>query len=376
MSLKQSAVNIFESALSAVKPKNSIPKRVRLVGNSLHVNQDTYDLKPYKRVFVFGSGKAGYSMALELEKILGTRLSGGLVVSPKAHKNTNITFLQSTHPIPSKASLKAGDELLKEFSLLQNDDFYIYLLSGGSSALIESLKSGITLEKLQFITANLLKTSLPIQEINTKRKELSNIKGGGLANATTAKGIVLVLSDVIGDDLQSIGSAPLMSENPPPHHFIGTNKLALLSAKNRALELGFEVEIVTDALEGDVEDTTAYICEKLKKLKANSCLLFGGESTVHVKGSGKGGRNQHMVLLALKKLASLKEFAFLSAGTDGIDGNSDAAGAVVDEFTCKDNIDAYLENNDSNSYFKQTKSLIVTGATKTNVMDIMIVLKG
>jgi len=240
VSLKQSALDIFESALSAVKPKNSIPKRVRLVGTSLHVNQDTYDLKLYKRVFVFGSGKAGHSMAIELEKILGTMLFGGFVVTPKEHKNTNITFLQSTHPIPSEASLKAGDKLIKEFSLLRNDDFYIYLLSGGSSSLIESLKSGVTLEKLQLITANLLKTSLPIQEINKKRKEISNIKGGGLANSTSAQGIVLVLSDVIGDDLQSIGSAPLMNENPPPHHFIGTNKLALLSAKERALELGFE----------------------------------------------------------------------------------------------------------------------------------------
>ena len=375
MSLKKDALDIFCTAIEAVKPSVSMQKRVKFKNSILYVDDDSYDLKPYRRVFVFGSGKAGVSMAEELESILDSRLEGGVVVSPDNHKNTKISFLQATHPIPSQSSLFAGKELMKRFLSLHENDFYIYLLSGGSSALIEVLKDGIALEELQATTKNLINSSLSISEINRARKSLSLIKGGGLAQCTKAKGIVLVLSDVVGDDLESIGSAPMLCKNPPKHYFIGSNKQALSAAKIRALQLGFRAEIVTDSLEGDIGDSVEFICEKLESLGPRHCLLFGGESTLHVRGNGKGGRNQHMVLLALMRLKDLKNFAFLSAGSDGIDGNSIAAGAVIDEFTCRDNLDLYLKSFDSYSFFKKSDSLIVTGPTKTNVMDIMIALR-
>jgi len=257
----------------------------------------------------------------------------------------------------------------------------------------------------------LLHHGLSIDEINTIRKNLSQIKGGGLASKTQAKGIVLVVSDVIGDDLQAIGSAPLLADSSTledvktivdkynilhllpnsiksilasdntitktntqvfPHFLIASNLIALKSAKKFAEKLGFDAKIVTDTLEGDVKEVADFITKSLKNEK-EQVLLFGGEPTVQVTGNGNGGRNQELCLWVLKKR---EDVTFLSAGTDGIDGNSDAAGAVVCESDYHDSLEGYLENNDSYHFLKEQNALIMTGESGTNVMDIMILIKG
>ena len=280
-----------------------------MTNDTLHVKNKTYNLLPNQRIFCFGSGKASHTMAQSLWEILGTKIHGGLIVSPQGGELIGtIKHLKGTHPIPDTHSLQSGEALLEAMGALGKDDFFIYLLSGGSSALIEALHDGINLEDLQSTTRILLSHNLPITTINTVRKRLSRIKGGGLANTTQAKGVVLVVSDVIGDDLHTIGSAPLMNDNAntppipravfnalppsvqsylnktkplpnnpsPPHHLIATNRIALEAAATKAQSLGYKTKIITDSLEGLAKDVAAQIHAHIIKAPSGTCLLYGG----------------------------------------------------------------------------------------------------
>jgi hydroxypyruvate reductase/glycerate 2-kinase len=352
-------------------------------------------------------------MAKAMQTLLKDKITHNMVISNYYETVSGIEIIESTHPLPSQKSLEAGEKMLWEFESMGERDFFIYLLSGGSSALIEKPVDGVSLQDFTELTKVLLHNGLSIDEMNVIRKYFSQIKGGGLASRSRAKGIVLVVSDVIGDDLQAIGSAPLLANNATkhtlmqiihkynilhllpnsvkyilenddakldkiektfPHFLIASNKIALSKAQEEAHSLGLEASIVTDSLQGDVQDVAAYIVEYVEK-SSQKVLLFGGEPTVEVRGSGNGGRNQELCLWVLKKMQAKKAFTFLSAGSDGIDGNSDAAGAVVCKVDYHDSLDAYLENNDSYHYLKSKQSLIMTGESGTNVMDIMIVLK-
>lgn len=407
---KEQAKEIFLGALSSVMPKNLIAEALSYHDNILSVENQSFDLSAYKNVSVFGSGKASIEMAKAVQVLLGARIIKNIVVSNYTENVQGVEVIESTHPLPSQKSIDAGERLLKEFETLEEEDFFIYLLSGGSSALIEKPIEGVSLEDFVQTTKVLLHNGLCIDEINTIRKNLSQIKGGGLAARTKAKGIVLVVSDVIGDDLQAIGSAPLLADNSSlndvkrivdkysilhllpnsvkyilenddtthtknpqvfPHFLIASNLIALKDAQTIAEDFGFSAKIVTDTLEGDVKEVADFIVQTARNEK-EQVLLFGGEPTVQVKGTGNGGRNQELCLWVLKKS---KDFTFLSAGTDGIDGNSDAAGAVVCQSDYDDSLEGYLENNDSYHFLKEQNALIITGESGTNVMDIMIIIK-
>ena len=394
---------IFDESVKAVMPSN-------LISNSAYLKSLTD-----KKIHLFGSGKAAIEMAKAMENLFGENIIDGLIISPyKDEDLQRVKVFESTHPTPSEKSIKASKMLFKRFKALKDDDIFIYLLSGGTSALIELPIEPIKLEDFIKTTELLLQNSVPIEEINIVRKHLSKIKGGRLALSTKAKGIVLVISDVVGDDLEAIGSAPLycdsstfqdareilykhklyetlpqnvqivleseLGESPkePPenieHIMMGSNKIALKQAKNSALKLGYSCDIVTDKLQGNVKIAAKEIVESI--LNSDSqVLLFGGECTVDVVGEGKGGRNQELCLHVLKLIKDYSNITFLSGGSDGIDGNSTAAGGIVDSRSYRDDIDKFLKNSDSNSYLKRGDDLLICGPSGTNVADIMIAIK-
>lgn len=249
--------------------------------------------------------------------------------------------------------------------------------------MIEKPIDGITLENFQKISSALLGSGIDIQTMNSVRKAISQIKGGKLANHTKAKGVVLVLSDVIGDDLQTIGSAPMMN-GKIPHHIIGNNTIALKEAKKYIKGKVERVKIVTHTLNGPSKEAAKYLIKKIKeydKRYDSFCLLFGGETTTEVKGTGKGGRNQELALRLLEDALVSDKISILIAGSDGIDGNSPATGAFLESNIYKKmkikglKPKSYLKNSDSYTFFKALNSDFTIGSTGTNVMDFMIILK-
>jgi len=424
VSSKDDILKMFDSAIEAVLPKNAINNSLKLDNNSLIVLDKSYNLGSYKDIYLCGSGKASYLMAQEIEHILGNKIISGVVVSPI--KNANLSFsshYQSTHPIPTKKSIDASKMMLEELAKMCSEDLLIYCLSGGSSALLELPVDDITLDDFAKSTKILLENGFAIDEINSVRKHISLVKGGRLATSTKAEIIVLVISDVIGDDLESIASAPFyfdtstfndvfrllkdknvfgllplsvqgviqgglngdIEETPKKlradvnHAIISNNLSALKASASCASELGYDVKIVEKSIDGDVEVAARVFVKSAKELKSGQVIIQGGECTVNVTGSGIGGRNQHFLLTALRELD--ENITILSAGTDGIDGNSEDTGAVISLDTKKEannlnlSINEYINNFNSNSFFKRLDSLISVGYTGTNVMDIMIAIR-
>jgi len=399
---KKNAREIFKKALLAVDPLN------------LNYELDTVTKK---EIMLFGSGKASLKMAEAVMMKIGDRLKDGFIVSNYEKKLPKIEVFKSSHPTPSKKSVEAANKMIAKLRSLKEDDFFIYLLSGGSSALLQKPCKSLALEDLIFVNDALLACGASIAEINKVRKQLSFIQGSRLANMTKASGMVFVVSDVVGDDLGTIGSAPFyadestcedakevllkyglwkkipesvqnvikLCENETPkeqnpkisHKIVASNTHALKAALDEAKSLGYEAKIVRGDLNDDVEILSKYIANLIKKQNSDKpiCLIFGGESRVVLKGDGKGGRNQELALLVLKEIKDDENIVFLSAGTDGIDGNTKAAGAVVAACDYKDDIDAFLSNNDSYHFHERADTLIVTGESGTNIMDIMIAIK-
>lgn len=299
---------------------------------------------------------------------------------------------------------------------LKEDDFMIYLLSGGSSAMLEVLPSQISLEQIHRLNQKLLLSGATIGEINTVRKHLSCIKGGKLGALCKAKGKVFIVSDVIGNDLETIGSAPLyrdrttrkeaiavlrkyqifddlpetilrylhdpVSETPDTanpnlvHEVVASNETALDAICKSAEVKGYRVAVRESGVFGDVADVAAYILARTRAVRdEKSVLVFGGETTVKVRGNGKGGRNQELCLHILQQMKASERYTFLSAGTDGIDGVTDAAGACVSWRHKSDAVRKYIQNNDAWHFHHKYGTLVNTGATGTNVADVMILIK-
>lgn len=411
-----------------------MPKVIRVEKGALLIGGRRYRLHDGGGVYVFGSGKASMGMARETGRLLHEYLTDGFIVSNYLDSDIRgVDVFESSHPVPTGKSIRAAEILTARLSRLTEKDFFIYLLSGGSSALLEKPLPPIRLSDMRKTTELLLRHSVPIGDINIVRKHVSAVKGGRLGWLNRARGVVLVISDVIGDDLEAIGSAPLYrdrssyadtrdilrkydlwnrlpasvkyviraglkgdiadtpeKENPRIRHLIiGSNSILLAEAKKVAGSLGIRSRVMTSSMRGEAKEVARVmvaIGEEVMK-RRRPCgnpvaLIFGGETTVQVKGTGRGGRNQEMCLAALREIGPRKGMAFLSVGSDGIDGNSDAAGAVVD-FTSyerakklKLDIDDYLSRNDSNTFLKQTGDLIYTGPTGTNVMDMTILCVG
>jgi len=435
---KTLAGQMIIKALQAVDPKALITKRLKRQGAQLTVAGRHFDLRRFEHIYVLGFGKAVAPMAAALEAILGSFLNGGVVVVKYGYQQPlkKIRLLEAGHPVPDQNTLQAAEQILALAEKAKANDLVFVLISGGGSALFEKLPESITLNDLARFNKLLLACGADIEEMNTLRKHISLVKGGQLSKyIAPATSFSLILSDVIGDPLQSIASGPtaadcttfaqawkilskyhLMSkipgsifkwleagkqgkvpETPKPGHplfkkvsniILGNNHLALKQLEQKAGRAGFHAFILSDRLEGEARVLAGTLASVISSslsgansFYAPACLILGGEPTVTLKGKGKGGRNQELVLAVLLALGPVKQpFYFCSLGTDGTDGPTDAAGAWIDEqsyFKAELNgldMQSYLENNDSYHFFKKMDQLLLTGPTRTNVMDIMFCL--
>jgi len=429
MDYKYILKDLFFAGLKSVDPYTGVKN---YIGEVL----SEYKTGKYETLLTVGFGKAAYQMALAVEESLGDLLTNGLVITKYGHGGTlkKIKVEEAGHPIPDKNGLKATKkmiELLKKNATEKT--LVLCLISGGGSALLVAPYKGISLEEKKDVTKLLLKAGADIEELNTVRKHISRVKGGRLAeHCYPAKIVSFILSDVIGDHLETIASGPtapdettykhaltvlkkinlfkkvspsvlellrkgekgiipetLKKDNPVfkkvTNIIVGNNKKALNAIKHQAVKLGFNAQIISTELNGEAREVAKSLATRALKAKKTSvnlpvCLISGGETTVTVKGSGMGGRNTELALAFALEIAGTKGITLLSAGSDGTDGPTDAAGAIVNADTiykAKDlgiNPKTYLENNDSYSFFKKTGELFITGPTGTNVMDIQIIL--
>ncbi len=442
MNQRSLLLDIFNAALSAVDPCQSVAKALSLTDNTVHAGGAMYDLNAFRRVILIGAGKAAATMARGVEDILGNSLDRGLVIVKYGHTGTLrlVEQIEAGHPIPDAAGRAGTERILDMARNADERTLVICLLSGGGSALLVAPLPGIALNDKQLTTELLLKAGANIHELNAVRKHLSAVKGGRLARtAFPATVLTLILSDVIGDRIDVIASGPTVPDTSTfsdvarvvdkyglwtklPSQvaaffergiagqeeetaksgeacFLKTRNVivggivqALAAARERATVLDCATEIVSADIQGEACNAAHSLartaCKVRDSLRAGErrCLLFGGETTVTVRGTGKGGRNQELALAFAREIAGTKGITLLSAGTDGTDGPTDAAGAVVDGNTVVRarekgvHPEAYLVDNDSYTFFSKIDSLtggshhLITGPTGTNVMDLQILL--
>jgi hydroxypyruvate reductase len=435
--LRQDLHTIFQAALQAVDPGEAIRTHVRRDGQQLHVAERLYDLRQYDALYVIGVGKAGAAMAMAIEALLGERLRGGHVIVKYGHGGpvTRVTVHEAGHPIPDESGVQATRTLIDFVQDRGPRDLVICLLSGGGSALSPAPVEGITLAEKQEVTRLLLACGATIHEINALRKHISRIKGGQLARlASPATLITLVLSDVVGDALDVIASGPtvpdpstfgdgleilrkyrlldtvprairrhleagasgLIPETPKPGDavfahtqtvVIGGNLQALEAAGRQATALGYHPLILSSVIEGETREVARVHAAIAKEALASghpvtvpACILSGGETTVTLRGQGKGGRNQEFAVAMALEIRDRPGIAVLSGGTDGTDGPTDATGALADWTTCAraEQLGLQprlaLEHNDAYPLFERLGDLLITGPTQTNVMDVRVVL--
>jgi len=435
--LRKDAEKIFRAGLAAVEPGAAIHRFCRRNKGTLHIGNKNYELSKFDRIHVIGAGKAAAPMATAIEKILGDKISGGVINVKYGHVNKpgRIKVIEAGHPIPDQNGRDGTDSIMNLAESAGKNDLVICLISGGGSALLPLPAKGITLKDKQDTIKVLLSCGASIDEINSIRKHISGIKGGMLARAVYPATLVsLVLSDVVGDDLDVIASGPsvpdsstyedciniirhynisdrlpetvcshifrgasgLIPETPKPgdpifektaNLIIGSNMEAILSAKKKAEEIGYNTIVLSSMIEGETKHVArvhAAIAKEIRKtgnpLPAPACILSGGETTVTITGNGRGGRNQEFSLAAALDISKHQDIVVFSAGTDGTDGPTDAAGAVADTTTVKRALEKkadpriFLSNNDSYNFFRIMDDLVFTGPTNTNVMDLRIVL--
>lgn len=438
------ARKIFRAALKSVDPYKAVYGSLAVKGAVLSLDgkrreKCLYDLTRYKRILVLGAGKAAVSMAAACEQIFKNRIGGGLVITKYGHSEPlrYITAIEAGHPLPDTAGLCGAQKIVTLLKETRLDDLVIFLTSGGCSALLPLPVPLITLSEKKKLTNLLLKSGATIHEINAVRKHISMIKGGNLAKLAYPSTVInLILSDVVGDDLDVIGSGPFVpdsstfqdawkvlekynlkfrlpeniikhlraglegevQETPKPgqscfrkvyNRIIGSNLSALKAADIKAKSLGFKTLILSSQLQGEARELARFYAAIAKEIFRSGhpsspplCILAGGEPTVTVKGKGLGGRNTELALALAIEIQKLNGITFLSGGTDGTDGPTDAAGAIVSGSAYRKALkkglkpENYLAHNDSYTFFKETGELLITGPTRTNVMDIHIMLIG
>ena len=425
------------AGLKAVDPEEAVRRHVTLEGDRLQVGERSYDLRCFQRIIVTGAGKGTAPMARALEDILGERLTAGWIIVKYGHglPLKKIRVLEAGHPVPDENGLEATRLILAEMEQCTAGDLVLCAFSGGGSALTPAPRPPISLLEKQQATQLLLDSGAGIDELNALRKHLSLIKGGQLAQiAHPATVAALFLSDVVGDSLDVIASSPTV---PDPSTFarclaiieryrltdklpaavvtllrdgaggrltetpkagdkvfrkvqnlvVGSNRTALLAAAREARRLGYHTLILSSFMEGEAREIARALTAIGKEIvmsdnpvPAPACILAGGETTVRIGGRGQGGRNQELALAAALALEGWSHLALLSAGTDGTDGPTDAAGALVDGETCRKarqmglTPEDYLADNDSYNFFDRLGQLFKTGPTRTNVMDLMCLL--
>jgi len=436
--IKQLAGKMIQTALRSVDPYMLIKEQIKLQGSHLILSDQKISLTEYEHIYILGAGKATAAMAEAFEEILTDYISGGKIIVKYEHGRPlkRIEVLEAGHPIPDSESLNATVKLLELANNCTERDLVLFLLSGGGSALLESLPENFNLDDLAEFNKQLLACGAAIEEINVLRKHISLVKGGQFAEVVNpARLITFILSDVIGDPLESIASGPtapdsstfadvqyiiekydlfrklpssileqfqaglkgLAPETPKSdaevfnkvdNIIIGNNRLALNNLKEVAEKSGFKAQILTDRLQGEAREIAKFwaaIIETALIDKRNTsdlvCFIGGGEPTVTLRGPGLGGRNQELVLAVLDQLKHIRQpLYFCSIGTDGTDGPTDAAGAWINHESFaksqleKISVQSYLNSNDSYHFFEQIEGLIKTGPTGTNVMDMMFCL--
>lgn len=433
--LRKDAMRILDAAIEAVNPERCVFEHVSVKGNSLKVDGKTYDLSSYGAIFVVSFGKAAAAMAAAAEKLLGDRITEGIVVSNSAPRAEfpRLKFMLSTHPVPDEKSFRAAREIMNLLEKTGEKDLVLFLISGGGSSMLAMPREGLSLEDKQKVTEQLLISGVDTYGLNTVRKKLSSIKGGGLLKqALPSEVLTLILSDVAGDSLEMIASGPTVEDTTtfkeawrvvealgvehqiPPRvvvhlerglkdeksvrtHIpksarvrtviIGNNAKCVNAAEGRARELGYSTLALSSCVKGEAKEVAKCVAavaldiERFgKPVKMPACVIFGGETTVNVRQKGRGGRNTETALSFCMEVIGHRNIAGLFAGTDGIDGPTDAAGAICDgssRLTArKRGISArdHLMANDSYTFFDSLGDLIKTGPTGTNVMDIGIVL--
>ena len=409
------SIKILNAGIIAADPESSL--KPFFLKNKIKIKKSVVDLEMFDNVYIVAIGKAADVMA----KFVSKRVSfkQGVVVMPSSYtpvfSHKKIQFFHSGHPLPNTQSVRAAGYLEKFVSNTQKNDFIVFLISGGGSALV-SQPMGISLKEKILVNKELIHSGANINEISCVRKHISKIKGGKIIQKMNCTGISLVISDVIGDDLSSVSSGLTFADkttfsqalkilkkykihNKIPKNIIrvlqntGDNKFpetpkkpmirniviannykCLLAMKVKAKKMNYTTSVV-HSLNSDIKVATKKIIKTLESSK-KQCLIFGGEPTVNVKGKGRGGRSQELVLRILQELNSDTHNRFIvsSIGTDGIDGNTKFAGAI----SSSTNISVskkYLKNNDSSNYFKKIGGLIHTGPTHTNVNDIGLIIR-
>jgi len=433
---REKVLPILSAALEAVDPINAVKRHMSLTDDELRIGQRIYSLSKYRNIYVIGGGKAGASMAKAAEEILGEHLTAGLI-------NTKYGYLMETeilrineagHPIPDVAGMTGARQMVELAARASDDDLVICLISGGGSALMTLPVEGITLADMEALTSALLRCGATINEINAIRKHLSQIKGGNLSRlAYPAEVVSLVLSDVVGNPLDVIASGPtvsdsstfvqayailerysLLDELPPSivqhlrrgkegtiletpkkddpvfaktyNLIIASNEVAAQAAMAKAEDLGFNTMLLSTFVEGEAREVAHVFSAVAKEILRSAqpvsrpaCVVAGGETTVTIRGEGKGGRNQELALAAAIQIEGLDEAMIVALATDGTDGPTDAAGAIVDGSTLQRagekslSASEYLANNDSYRFFEALGDLIITGPTNTNVNDLTFV---
>ncbi len=427
---------IFLAGVESVLPDKLIAGQISLTDNRLRIAQKEFPLDIIDNIYVIGAGKAVAPMGAAVEKILSGKISEGRLVVKYGYgyKLKYIDVTEAGHPVPDSNGIKATEEIMKIAVKAGWNDLVICLLSGGGSSLLTDIPGSCTLEDMIKVNDILINSGAGISEINTVRKHLSAVKGGQLSRAIyPAASVNIVLSDVPGDLLDVIASGPtvpdpttfLQALNVMEHYgmtgivpdriltylkegvlgmrpetpkeddlvfdrtynvLAGTNRIALEAARSKALEYNINSIIIDDKLQGDTSSVAEYLVNTSLEFKNDEdvikpvCLLFGGETTVRMTGKGIGGRNQHLALLSAILLQDKPGITILSAGTDGNDGPTEAAGAVVDSDTIHDalekNIDPEKHISEFNSFnfFQKAGGHIITGPTMTNVMDIIVII--
>jgi glycerate 2-kinase len=431
------ALESLEHALKAANPKQMLKTKLLLKNSTLHINEHTFNLKKFRNIYVIGGGKATGAMAEAIEEKLGNHITKGVVNVPHGYKQKTRTIKLhgANHPIPDNAGTTGTRQMLTIAEQAEKDDLIICLLSGGGSSLMPLPRGNISLRDKQELTSALLKSGATINEVNTVRKHISDFKGGWLAKkAYPATILNIILSDVVDGKLDSIASGPAI---PDPTRFVDARKVlekyglwtnapssarevlvqgekGLIAETPKAGDMAFEkvynvivgnnrsaslaactylksesvnALLLTATLEGEARDVSTVLASVAREILASgnpvpkpAGVIAGGETTVTVTGKGLGGRNQELALAAVSELSGFDGVALASLSTDGVDGPTDAAGAIVDGETLAQattlglDPEAYLRENNSYKFFSKLGDLIVTGPTGTNVNDISVII--